>query len=442
MATAAALRPVVRRQLDNGLTAIVRSHPGVPIGSFWVWYRVGGRNEVPGITGISHWVEHMLFKGTQEFGAGEVFRQISATGGSLNGFTWIDFTTYFETLPIDRIDLAMRIESDRMINARFDPDEVASERTVIISERQGNENQPMFFLREEVSAAAFRAHPYGQGVIGHLSDLEGITREELYGHYQTYYRPNNAIAVFVGDLDEDEAFARIEKAFGSIEAGPEISPVRTREPEPQGERRVTVRRPAPSRVLQIVYLAPNASDADTPALMVADAILSGAKSFGLSRAGGTLGRSSRLYRSLVSTGLASSAGSSFALTIDPYLFGITVNLRPESDPELVESVVNTEVARLANEVMLEDEFSRAMRQMRAQIAYAQETVTSQAYWLGSLATVAPDRDPDEFMSEIEAVTPGDVQRVVARYLQPLRSTVGWLIPTEDDLVDNGAGTRD
>lgn len=441
MATAAALRPVARRVLDNGLTAIVRSHPGVPIGSFWVWYRVGGRNEVPGITGISHWAEHMLFKGTQELGAGEVFRQISATGGSLNGFTWIDFTTYFETLPVDQIDLAMKIESDRMVNARFDPDEVASERTVIISERQGNENQPTFFLREEVSAAAFRAHPYGQGVIGHLSDLEGITREDLYSHYQTYYRPNNAVAVFVGDLTEDDAFARIEKAFGALETGPEIPPVRTREPEPQGERRVTVRRPAPNRVLQVVYLAPNASDADTPALLVADAILSGAKSFGFSGAGGTLGRSSRLYRTLVSTGLASSAGSSFSLTIDPYLFGVSVNLNPESDPEQVESVVNAEIARLANETIREEEFSRAMRQMRAQIAYAQETVTSQAYWLGSLATVAPERDPDAFMDEIEAVSPDDVQRVVTRYLQPHRSTTGWLIPTDDE-DDNGADTSD
>ena len=148
--------PLIQTTLDNGLTVIVRQKQGAPIGSFWVWYRVGGRNEVPGITGISHWAEHMLFKGTEALPAGEIFRQVSAAGGTLNGFTWVDYTTYFETLPIDQIDLALTIESDRMIHARFDPDEVASERTVIISERQGNENQPVFFLREEVNAAAFR----------------------------------------------------------------------------------------------------------------------------------------------------------------------------------------------------------------------------------------------------------------------------------------------
>lgn len=431
MATAAALRPITRRVLANGLTAIVRSHPGVPIGSFWVWYRVGGRNEVPGITGISHWVEHMLFKGTQEFGPGEVFRQVSATGGSLNGFTWLDFTTYFETLPIDQIELGMRIESDRMVNARFDAEEVTSERTVIISERQGNENQPTFFLGEAVNGAAFLAHPYRQGVIGYLSDLEGITRDELYQHYQTYYRPNNAVAVFVGDLPEDEAFEKIERHFGALEQGPEIPPVRTREPEPQGERRVTVRRPAPNRVLQMAFLAPAASHEDTPALLVADAILSGAKSFGFSGAGGTLGRSSRLYRALVSTGLTSGAGSSFSLSIDPYLFAVSASLSPESDPDMVEDTIREEIDRLASDPVPEPEFARIMRQVRAQIAYAQETVTSQAYWIGSLATVAPDRDPDGFIAEIEAVTPDDVQRVVGRYLRPERSTVGWLIPTDD-----------
>ena len=437
MTTAAELRPVARRVLDNGLTAIVRYHPGVPIGSFWVWYRVGGRNEVPGITGISHWAEHMLFKGTQQFGPGEVFRQISATGGTLNGFTWIDFTTYFETVPVDRIDLAMQIEADRMVNSRFDDEEVASERTVIISERQGNENQPTFFLREELNAAAFLAHPYGQGVIGHLSDLQAITRDDLYRHYQTYYTPRNAVAVFVGDLPEEEAFAKIEQHFGHLDPGPDIPEVRTREPEPQGERRVTVRRPAPNQVLQMAFLSPAAGDPDAPALLVADAILSGAKSFGFSGAGGTLGRSSRLYRLLVSSGLASSAGSSFSLTIDPYLFTISANLTPESTLEQVEALVFEELERMASNPVPQDEFDRIMRQTRAQIAYAQETVTSQAYWIGSLAIAAPDKDPDAYINEIEAVTPEDVQRVVGRYLTRSRSTVGWLVPTNADNAATG-----
>src|SRR5213594_158828 len=150
---------VVTARLANGLTVLTRELHHAPVATFWVWYRVGGRNEVPGVTGVSHWVEHMLFKGTPTFRAGEIFRRVTANGGTLNGFTWIDYTTYFETLPADRLDLALSIESDRMSNARFDPDEVSSERTVIISEREGNENEPTWHLDEEVTAAAFKVHP-------------------------------------------------------------------------------------------------------------------------------------------------------------------------------------------------------------------------------------------------------------------------------------------
>jgi zinc protease len=419
----------VRRVLDNGLTVIARSQRQVPIGSFWIWYRVGGRNEVPGVTGVSHWAEHMLFKGTQRYAKGDIFRVLTAAGGSLNGFTWIDYTAYFETLPIDRIDLAFDIEADRMVNARFDTDEVAGERTVIISERQGNENQPTFLLAEEMSAAAFKAHAYGHGVIGHMSDLQSMTREDLYNHYQTYYRPNNAVAVFVGDLDAEKAILRIAERFGGLEHGPELPAVRTVEPEQYGERRVTVRRPAPNRVLQIGHRVVPGSHHDAPALMVADAILSGGKAMGFG-GGASMGRSSRLYRRLVSSELASSAGSSFSLTIDPYLFGLSATLRPDSDPALVEQVLLGEVERLAAEPVPAAEFERALKQIRAQHAYGQQSVSSKAYLLGSLAMVAPDRTPESLMDDIIAVTPEDVQRVVGSYLIESRRTVGWLIPTE------------
>ncbi|HUG16185.1 MAG TPA: pitrilysin family protein [Thermomicrobiales bacterium] len=420
---------------------IARSQRHLPIGSFWIWYRVGGRNEVPGITGVSHWAEHMLFKGTERYGKGAIFRAITAAGGSLNGFTWIDYTAYFETLPIDRIDLAFDIEADRMVNARFDADEVDSERSVIISERQGNENQPTFLLAEEMSAAAFKAHAYGHGVIGFMSDLEAMTRDDLYSHYQTYYRPNNAVAVFVGDLDANEAVERIADRFGVLERGPEIPVARTAEPEQFGERRVTIRRPAPNRVLQIGHRVIPGSHDDAPALMVADAILSGGKAMGFG-GGAAMGRSSRLYRRLVTTELASSAGSSFSLTIDPYLFGLSATLRPDSDPEHVEDVLLGEVERLASEPVPAEEFERALKQIRAQHAYGQQSVSSKAYLLGSLAMVAPERSPESLIGEFMAVTPDDVQRVVASYLVEQRRTVGWLIPTTpsgDEGNSTGAG---
>jgi zinc protease len=418
-----------RRVLDNGLTVIARSQREVPIGTFWVWYRVGGRNEVPGITGVSHWAEHMLFKGTERYGKGEIFRRVTAAGGTLNGFTWIDYTAYFETLPVDRVDLALDIESDRMANSRFDPDEVASERTVIISERQGNENQPGFLLNEEVSAAAFKAHPYGHGVIGHMSDLEAMTRDDLYGHYRTYYRPNNAVAVFVGDLDPEEALERIEAAFGDLERGPELPAFRSHEPEQFGERRVTVRRPAPNRVLQVGHRAARGSDHDAPALMIVDAVLSGGKALGFS-GGAAMGRSSRLYRELVTSGLAASAGSSFSLTIDPYLFSTSVTLRPESDAGQVEEVLFGELRRLASEPVPADELERVRKQVRAQFAYSQQSVSSKAYLLGSLAMVAPERTPRSLLDDLLAVTPEDIQRVASTYFVEQRRTVGWLIPQE------------
>ena len=419
----------VRRTLDNGLTVIVRSERSAPIGTFWVWYRVGGRNEVPGVTGVSHWVEHMLFKGTERYPKGSIFRTITANGGSLNGFTWLDYTAYFETLPIDRIDVAFDIESDRMVNSRFDPDEVAGERTVIISERQGNENSPTFLLNEEITAASFKAHPYGQGVIGHMSDLRTMTREDLYGHYQTYYRPNNAVAVFAGDLEAGEALNRIEKYFAGLERGAEIEDLRTVEPEQFGERRVTVRRPAPNRVVSLVHRGVAAAHPDAPALIVLDAVLSGGKpmSFG---GGATMGRSSRLYRSLVATGLTASAGSSFALSIDPLLFGVSATLRPESDSEHVEQVIVGELKRLASEPVSKDELSRALKQIRAQFTYSQQSVSSKAYLLGSLAMVAPERTPESLIDEVLAVTPDDLQRVTATYLTWERRTTGWLIPGE------------
>lgn len=423
--------PIETVQLDNGLRVIVRPVHDAPIGSFWIWYGVGARNEVPGITGISHWAEHMLFKGTANLPAGEIFRRVSAAGGTLNGFTWIDYTTYFETLPVDQIQLALDIESDRMANARFDPDEVESERTVIISERQGSENEPTFFLREEVTAAAFRAHPYGQGVIGHVSDLQAITREDLYNHYQTYYRPNNAVAIFAGDLDSAVAFERIEAAFGSLETGPPIPQVRTVEPEPVGEQRLVVRRPAPNEVVLMAFLIPQASHDDIPALLVLDAVLSGGKPFSFAGAGGSMGRSSRIYRRFVSSGLAAGAGSGMGLTIDPFLFSISATLNPETDQQDFEKAMDDELQRLREEPVSDEELERARRQLRAQFAYAWESVTSSAYWLGSLAMVAPDRDPERFLEHLEAVTAADIQRVAATYLTPERRTTGWLIPTDE-----------
>ena len=423
-------QPVRRKVLDNGLTILTRESRRVPVASFWVWYRVGARNEVPGITGISHWAEHMLFKGTPTWKPGEIFRAVNKHGGTLNGFTWIDYTAYFETLPSANLRLGLDIESDRMQHALFDPDQVTSERTVILSERQGNENRPTFHLQEEMNAAAFRAHPYGQGVIGFKSDLETMTRDDLFHHYQTYYSPNNATVVAVGDFETEALVQEIAERFGSIPKVESIPAVRTVEPDQFGQRRVTVHRPAPAATFLAGWHAPAAGSEDAPAMLVLDTVLSGGKSVGFGGGGG-MGRSSRLYRKLVSSGLTSSAGSSFALTIDPYLFSVSATLVPATQPSQVEEIVFEQIAQLRQESVPADELERAIKQLRAQFAYAGESVTSQAYWLGSLATVAPDNDADEFLEQIANVTAEDIQRVAQTYLVDDKSTVGWLEPTDE-----------
>jgi zinc protease len=418
-----------RVTLDNGLTVIVRESHRVPVVSFWIWYRVGSRNEPLGCTGISHWVEHMLFKGTPDYQPGEIFRTINKFGGTLNGFTSLDYTAYFETLPNTQLELAVSIEADRMQNAIFDPDEFEKERTVILSEREGNENSPGFHLREEMMAAAFRAHPYGQSLIGYESDLKSMTRDELYEHYRTYYTPRNSTVVVVGDVDTDEAVEIVQRHFGPIDPGPDVPDVRTSEPEQLAERRVTLRRPAPARQMSLAWHGPNASNPDAPAMEVLDTILSGGKGIGLGSGGG-MGRSSRLYRALVSSGLCSGAGSGFSLSIDPNLFSISATLLPDSVGEDVEAVVFDQVNRLRDELVEPSELERAIKQIRAQFAYSTESVTHQGYWLGSMATVAPERDPDEFIEEVAAVTAEDVQRVARTYLREGCYTLGWLIPED------------
>lgn len=416
--------------LGNGLTVITREVHDAPVATFWVWYRVGARNEVAGITGISHWVEHMMFKGTPSLGKGEIFRSVSKNGGTLNGFTWIDYTTYFESLPSDRLDLAIRIESDRMVNSTFDPEEVASERTVIISEREGSENYPAFHLDEDVTATAFKVHPYGQGVIGWKCDLQAMTREDLYGWYRSHYAPNNAVVVAVGDFETDKLMKQIEEHFGPIPAGPPIPPVRSCEPPQEGERRVVVRRPGPTQYFMSAYHAPAASSPDVYPLFVLDAILSGAKPMGLFGGRDTaMGRSSRLYRLLVDTGLCTGAGSSFGLTKDPYLFEISASLRPNAGLGEVERTIFAEVDRITHDGVQADEVEKAVKQVRAQFTYASEGVTNQAYWLGDLEMVNSYTMLDSFVDNIAQVTPADVQRVAQTYLTPTNRTVGWFEPT-------------
>lgn len=427
-------QPFERHAFPNGLSLLTKEVHSAPVVSFWVWYRVGARNEHEGITGVSHWVEHMMFKGTHTFGKGQIMQQVAENGGTLNAFTSYDYTAYFETLPSDRLDLALQIESDRIENSLFDPEEVASERTVIISEREGSENEPDYLLDEEVNTTAFKVHPYRNGVIGWKCDLRAMTRDDLYNHYKTFYAPNNATVVAVGDFDTAELVEKVAQAFGKYPPKPAAPEVRAIEPTQHGERRVRVERPGPTAQLEIVYHTPSASNPDIFPLMVCDALLSGAKPMGLG--GGGMGRSARLYRALVSTEIAAGAGSYFGMHKDPHLFTLAATARPSEDPQgdlkRIEDGLLEEIRKLQEEEISPDEMDKAVRQSRAQFIYASDSVSSQAYIFGFLETIYSADIYTQVLDKLAAVTPEEVRRVARAYFTEQNRTVGWFIPTNEE----------
>jgi zinc protease len=429
MATESANTTLLQARLDNGLQVILQPSYSAPVASFWIWYRVGSRNETPGLTGVSHWVEHMLFKGTEVFPRGEFDRAVARAGGIFNGMTWQDWTLYFETFPSDRIALALEVESDRMANALFDQGETESERTVILSEREGSENNYFYRLQEELQAAAYTAHPYRHPVIGWKTDLQSITREDLYRHYRTFYTPNNAVAVVTGDFDPAAMYAQIESWFGQIPRGPEAPTTRVHEPPQPVERRVILRGEDPTAYFLQAFHAPNAAHDDFFPLVVMDSVLGGAKGMGLF-GGSANNRSNRLYRALVETQLAVDAGSSYGPNIDPTLFTFNATLAPGVDHGAVEEAIWGEIEKIQTHGVTAAELAKAIKQTKAQFAYSSESVTNQAYWLGFSAVVTSLAWLDSWVDRLAAVTPGDVQRVAQRYFHPSRQTVGWYVPEE------------
>lgn len=418
---------VLKMALDNGLMVLIKEVHTAPVASFWVWYRVGSRNEHLGITGISHWVEHMLFKGTPTFPKGVAEKAIAREGGTCNGVTWYDFTTYFATLPADRVELALRVEADRMVNSLFEPDEVVSERTVIISERQGAENNPEFLLSEELMAAAFRVHPYGSDTIGHLCDLETMTRDQLYTHYRTYYAPHNALAVAVGDFDADEMLRLVEHRFGATPGGPDVPPMNGVEPLQRGERRVVVEGEGSVAYLQMVFRAPTVHEPDFFALTALDAALTGAS--GLTFFGGGLtNKSSRLYKALVATELATGISGSLVPTVDPFVYGLSAVVRAGVGPAEVEEALEAELTRLIAEPVTQEELTKAIKQAKALFAYSSESVTGQALWMGFSEIFADYTWFENYIANLSTVTVEDVQRAVQKYLKPSNRTVGWYVP--------------
>lgn len=411
-----------RHTLDNGMTVLLREAHHAPVISWWVMYRIGSRNERTGHTGISHWVEHMMFKGTEKFPPGYLDKAIDRVGGQWNAFTSMDFTMYFETLPAEHIDLALEAEADRMLNAAFDPEETESERTVIISERQGIENRPTFWLREEVRAAAFRVHGYHHEIIGDMADLETMTRDDLYNHYQRHYTPANAVAIAVGAFDTDEMLEKVKSIYGDLPTQPKPELFTRQEPEQIGERRVMVERPGNTRFIEAAWRVPPATHDDWFALEILDSVLTGP-------GGGVDNKTSRLYQALVKSEICVSMGGGVQESIDPYLYTIMLTLRDGRTHEEAETALLKEIDRVREDGITQAELDKARKQARAAFAYGTESITNQAYYLAQSAVLGDYDWFDNYIGKLEAVTVEDVQRVAQQYLVPRNRTIGWLIPT-------------
>jgi len=417
-----------RVHLDNGLLVLLRETHTAPIISHWLWYRVGSRDEPPGITGASHWVEHMMFKGTQKFPSGWLDKAIARNGGYWNAMTYIDWTTYFATMPAGKIDLILRLEADRMVHAVFEPGEVESERTVIISERQGQENRPTFRLDEEIQGTAFKVHTYHHEVIGEMADLESITRDNLFEHYKRHYLPNNAILSIAGDFDTNEILAQIREVFESIPAGDE--PIRQMQAEPpqQNERQVTVEGPGETAFVRLAYRAPRASEEDFFTLLVLDSLLTGPSSLNLF-GGGISNKTSRLYRALVDKEFAVSVSGGLHATIDPYLYNIAATVHPKRKPKDVIAEMDIHIEKAQESQPNPDELARAVKQARAMFVYGSESITNQAFWMGFAEVFDRYEWFLGYLSRLAAVTPEDVQRVAQEYLRPQNRVAGIYLPT-------------
>ena len=423
--------PVQTHQLANGLTIHIKEIHHIPLVSHWVWYRVGSRNELPGITGISHWVEHMQFKGTPKYPIHVLDQAISRDGGVWNAMTYLDWTTYFETLPAHKLDLALDLEADRMLNSLFDERETELERTVIISERQGNENEPLFRLGEAMQKAAFKEHPYRCQVIGELDDLKSMTRDELFSHYRQYYNPSNAVIAIAGDVQAEQVVDKLEQLYGRLPAG-QNSQVQPK-PETAIEKSewIDLQGPGETVYLQLSYRAPAARHADFFSLMVLDSFLTGPSSLAMFGGGSISNKTSRLYRRLVEHDLAVMVSGGLQATIDPNLYEILAILPPDQEVQTVLATIEEEIAQLQAGQVNQAEIDQAIRQSKALFAYGSESITNQAFWLGYASMFADPAWFEDYISQLELVTPERITQAAQRYLDAGQRVTGIYHPARE-----------
>ncbi|AFY45295.1 pitrilysin family protein [Nostoc sp. PCC 7107] len=413
---------VKKTVLDNGLTVLTKEVHTAPVVSVQVWYKVGSRNEGKGESGISHQLEHLMFKGTKErpvqFG-----RLFSALGSQFNAFTSYDETAYFGTVQRDKLQALLILEADRMKNALIGTEQLTSEKRVVISELQGYENSPSYRLNRAVMQAAFPNRAYGLSVGGTKADVEKFTVEQVRNYYQTYYSPDNATLVITGDFATEPVLKAVKESFGKLTKNQKSkinSQERAVSQKPKSSSPIVLKEPGSAALLHVVYPLPDIKHPDVPAIDVMDAILTG-------------GRSSRLYQALVESGLASSVGGSAAELIEPGWYEIDATAAPGQKLEKIAQVLQTSLSKLQQQGVSVEELNRAKTLLQASFVLGNQDISSQASQLGYNQTVAGDyKYIERYLGAIAKVTPEDVQRVAKTYLVPAKQTIGFFEPTQPD----------
>ena len=413
---------VETHRLDNGMRIIVQEDHSIPSVALYIFYTIGSRNERPGTTGLSHFFEHMMFNGSENFGPGMFDEIMEAAGGSNNAYTSRDVTVYQDRFPPSALETVFRLEVDRIQNLSINERMVASERGVVASERRTSvEANNRSILREQLMAAAFTAHPYQWPVVGWMVDIENWTMEDLAKHFEIGYSPANATMVVVGDVDAARFIELAENSVGSISSRGLPPPVTTREPEQRGERRVVVTKPARLPLLMMGFHVPESRHADYYPLQMLETILFD-------------GESSRMYRRIVDADqLALSVDASYGLALDPTLFRIEAMPREDVSPEAVESAIYEELNRLKDVLVADEELEKARNIRLASFYRGLKTLNGKANALGNYDVFFGDyrrlfRTPEDY----SGVSAEDLRRVAREYFTQANRTVATLIPEAEE----------
>lgn len=407
--------------LPNGMKFIVLVSNSIPNANMYTFWKVGSRNEAPGITGLSHFFEHMMFNGSKHYGPKMFDRTMEAQGGSNNAYTSSDVTVYQDWFPATSLETIFMLESDRIAHLSIDPKMVASERGVVLSERStGLENSNVRALMEEVNSVAFSAHPYSWPVIGFESDIKAWTQDDLMHYFQTYYAPNNAVSVIVGDVKLEQVHQLARKYFGAIARRAPPPAVRTIEPEQKGERRVFVTKESASTPnLMLAYKVPALHDADHYALDVLQSLL-------------TDGKTSRLYQALVEQQLATSVGADNTDGFDPGLLYLFAVAAAKVEPARLEQALLAELDNVIKNGVTEQELQKVKNQKLLNLYRQQETINGKAQLLGNYEVFFGDyKQLFDAPAAYQKLTTADIQAVAAKYLKKSRRTVGVLAAKEE-----------